>query len=109
MSSKPRTLVLPLLGIAALAAVFLTGIQTETPFQQAVRQLRIGMTSDEARAAANIHKWMRCSVAGGVWSHWVTYDDHQRKESLSLAFEERGNILEGQFDSRLVDWKLRRW
>jgi hypothetical protein len=109
MSDKPRKVVLPLLGIAALAALFLTGVRTETPFQQAVRQLRIGMTFDEARAAANIPKGMRSSMAGGVWSHWVTYSDLQRKQSLSLAFEERGNILEGHFDSRLVDWKLSQW
>jgi hypothetical protein len=109
MSDKPRKVVLPLLGIAALAALFLTGVRTETPFQQAVRQLRIGMTSAEAKAAANIPKGMKCTVAGGLWSHWVIYSDRQRKESLALAFEERGNILEGHFDSRLVDWKLSQW
>jgi hypothetical protein len=103
MSDEPRKAVLSSIGVAALAAVILAGIRTETPFQQAVRQLRVGMSSAEARAAAQINDRKASTVAGGSYSYWVSYRDPTHRESLWLAFEY------GDSDFRLVDWKLSRW
>jgi hypothetical protein len=101
MSDETRKAVLSLIGIAALAAVLLTGVRTETPFQQAVRRLRVGMSSKEARAAINNRK--ADTIAGGVHSHWASYPDPPHRETLWLAFESAGS------DFRLVDWKLSPW
>ncbi len=103
MSDEPRKVVLPLIGIAALAAVILAGVRNETPFQQAVRQLRVGMTSAEARAAAHINNRRASTIAGGAYSYWASYEDPPHRESLWLAFERADS------DFRLVDWNLSRW
>jgi hypothetical protein len=116
MSDQPKTAwtsIIPrLLGITVLAGLFLAGIRgdraPESPFQQSVRRLRIGMTSDEVHAVLHIPAGVSRSIAGGVHSYWATYHDRQCGEWLSLAFEQNGEIGVGRYESRIVDWKLER-
>jgi hypothetical protein len=97
--------VLPqLVGIAALAALCVTASRSESnpdrPFELAVRELRVGMTLNQAVAAMDIG---RPSVLyGSALRHWHrVWFSHKRHETLILHFMND----QGQ---RLTAWRIDR-
>jgi hypothetical protein len=117
-----------LLGIAALAALLVISIRNDpgpealaSPFQAAVSRLRIGMTAEQARSALMIPAGLKPALAGSSHSLTAFYHDRQRRETLTLSYqdiepaetlvlprdEKRLGILR-RLDLRLVRWELRR-
>ncbi|HXY35850.1 MAG TPA: hypothetical protein VEI07_16570 [Planctomycetaceae bacterium] len=96
---------LRLLGIAALAVLFLAGTRDEpsdSPFQQAVRRLRVGMSASQVRALARLSRpGVGVTASSDYGSQWVIYSDHQRHESLSLMF-----VDDDFHTSRLIKWEI---
>jgi hypothetical protein len=94
-------------GILVLAAMFLVGTRDEptvSPFQYAALHLRVGMTTSEVHAIAQIpRQGLRITASFDYASQWVTYFDPQRRESLSLEF-----VDDDLGWSRLAKWELSR-
>jgi hypothetical protein len=117
MGGEPRTagtkIAPQLLGIAALAVLFIAFIRSdraqetpESPFRQAARRLRIGMTSEEANAAINLGEIAGASGSLRYWDQF--WFDEARDEVLSLHFETRGSLLAGTTIDRLTNWRVER-
>lgn len=106
-----------LLAIMALAALFVAYVRSEraseplrSPLQQIARRLRVGMNSDEVHEIMRIADGIRLrhSIAVNHGDHVAYCSDPERGESLSLSFVDKGDIIAGHYDSRLVRWDLRR-
>lgn len=118
MSGEPRkvwTKAVPqLLGIAALAALFLAGVRSErapekssSKLQQASGRLRVGMTQPEAFAATEFaNDLLTIAFAGTSHSHIASFFDPRRREFLTLRFVTKHNPLIGRYESLLVDWSV---
>jgi hypothetical protein len=114
MSDEPRTdctkIAPQLLGIVALAALFIAFIQSdhapESHFRQAARRLRIGMTFEEASAALDLG-----GISGAASSphHWDPFwFDETRDEVLFLHFKTTGSVRAGTSIDRLATWRVER-
>jgi hypothetical protein len=101
-----------LLGIAALAALFLAGVRGEraperlSQFQQAARRLRVGMTMPEVWAATKFADDSSFVVGGSSYSHFASFFNPRRRELLQLNFLVKEDPLTGHYEQRLVDWNV---
>jgi hypothetical protein len=95
------------LGIATLASLLFVGIRSDRapdlprPLEEAARQLRIGMSYEEARSLMLQAGGKPAGVAVFTFSSNVQFRD-SRGECLSLGFA----LGEGTQADRLVQWKL---
>jgi hypothetical protein len=120
MSDEPKaqsTMIGPqLIGIAAAAVMFVAAMRTDrvpddvgSPFQRAARQLRIGMTPEEARAAMRLPVELSKPALAGSNSHLDTwYHDPHSSELLMLHFDKDGDRIPFEFQYSLTKWVLRR-
>jgi hypothetical protein len=113
----PSTKIGPqLIGIVAAAAVLVAAMRTErlpddagSPLQRAANNLRIDMTSAEARVAMQIPVGLSPPVLdGGLNLLNVGYYDPQRSEWLWLSFREDGDLKRHRYHDRLIKWDLHR-
>ncbi len=102
-------------GIVALSVIFVTGTRSEPvsnpprmSFPEIARQLRVGMSMDEALAMIFGAGARRPGLSGSPYSWRYRFVDEKGEYELRARSQEKGHILEGQSDSRLVEWDLRR-
>jgi hypothetical protein len=106
----------PLLGIVALAAVFVSGVRSDPApkpvrmsFPEKIaRHLRVGMRMDDVHAmlvSGDGHCHLLC---GSSYSWCEIYEDSKGKYELTVISKATGNMLKGQYDQRLVEWSLTR-
>lgn len=102
MNNTPRKAILPLLGIAALAALILIGIRPATPFHDAARRLRLGMTKEQVIALLNLDSPTHGHGSPHDWYETYRSDSH---ETLELNFQAKRDS-DDRIVMRLLKWTV---